>query len=68
VKDGTHLLRLALGWTLNMAAAAAGAWFSWGFGLAIGGWPMAALASINGALISALLVNAAFVRLWKPRS
>jgi hypothetical protein len=33
-------------------------------GQAIGGWPIAALASINGALICALLANAAFQRLW----
>jgi hypothetical protein len=58
-------LRQATGWTLNLAAAAAGAWSSWGFGQAIGGWPMAALASLNGALICALLANAAFVRLWR---
>jgi hypothetical protein len=65
VSGGTNLLRLALGWTLNVAAAAAGAWFSWGFGQSIGGWPMAALASLNGALICALLANTAFQRLWR---
>jgi hypothetical protein len=59
------LLRHATGWTLNLAAAAAGAWFSWDFGLAIGGWPMAALTSVNGALICTLLANAAFLRLWR---
>jgi hypothetical protein len=64
MNPGANPWRVALGWSLNLAAAGAGAWFSWDFGQAIGGWPIAALASINGALICALLANAAFQRLW----
>jgi hypothetical protein len=64
MNESANPWRLALGWTLNLAAAGAGASISWDFGQAIGGWPMAALASINGALFCALLVNAAFQRLW----
>jgi hypothetical protein len=60
-------LRLSIGWVLNLAAALAGAWWSWDFGLRIGGVLMAAVAAINGALIFALLANAAFVRLWPAR-
>lgn len=59
-----NLLRLALGWGLNLVAALAGAWFSWDFGLAIGGVLMAVVAALNGALICALLANALFQRVW----
>lgn len=59
------LARSLIGWALNLVGAAVGAWASWDFGLRIGGVLMAVVASINGALICALLANALFVRLWR---
>jgi uncharacterized membrane protein YeaQ/YmgE (transglycosylase-associated protein family) len=52
---------------LGLAGAVLGAWGSWGFGLQIGGVPMALVASLNGALMGVLLADAVLQRLWPRR-
>lgn len=57
-------LRDMVSWLSHGAAMAAGAWYSFGFGVQIGGPGIGALAALNGAVISALMVGAALDRLW----
>lgn len=57
-------LRELASWVAHGAAMAAGAWYSFDFGVQIGGPGIGALAALNGAVISALMVGAAIDRLW----
>ena len=50
--------------TAHVAAAAAAAVYSFEFGAHIGGPGLGALAAINGAVISALMVGALLDRIW----
>jgi hypothetical protein len=59
-----------LGDLVGLAAAAAGAWVSFGFGMQIGGPLIGTLAALNGALMGALLWSAVrdgLRRLLPPR-
>lgn len=52
-------MRQALPALAHLAAAATGAWFSYGFGLRIGGPAMGLLLAVNAAVMAAMLVDAA---------
>jgi hypothetical protein len=61
----TGFARVA-GWMFAAAAGAAGAWYSFGFGVQIGGVAMGFVAAANGAAMASLLASAVLDRLW-PR-
>ena len=52
-------VRHALTAVAHLVAAATGAWFSYGFGLRIGGPAMGLLLAVNAAVMAAMLVDAA---------
>lgn len=53
----TDTLR-ALAWAFSIAAGAAAAWVSYGFGVQLGGAWMGVVAAVNGAAMGSLLASA----------
>ena len=55
----------ALAWVFSIAAGAAAAWASYGFGVQLGGAWMGVVAAVNGAAMGALLASALVDRLQR---
>jgi hypothetical protein len=57
----------AVEWVIGGAAALAGAWFSYDFGVLLGGPLMGVVVAINGAAMCSLLASALLDRLAAAR-
>jgi hypothetical protein len=62
--DAIGPVRIA-GWIMASAAGLAGAWYSYDFGVLLGGPLMGVVAALNGAAMGALLVSALLDRLGR---